>query len=99
MPRSVSAELLDQPAVLFPVRKTWSYIQETPLGSSEKGNLGSAFFTAPNPPFGAVFTYYLKDSIENRRQIRKKAEKKLQEENKPVYYPSWKSIRCPAAPW
>ena len=91
--RQISAELLDQSAVLFPVRKTWSYIPNTPLDSSEKGEQGDAFFTAPNPPFGAVFTYYLKDSIETRRQIRKKAESKLQEENKPVYYPSWESLR------
>ena len=91
--RQISAELLGQSAVLFPVRKTWSYIPDAPLGSSEKGNQGNAFFTAPNPPFGAVFTYYLKDSIETRRQIRKKAESKLQQENKPVYYPSWESLR------
>lgn len=91
--RQVSAELLDQPAVLFPVRKAWSYIPETPLGSSQKGSLGDAFFTAPNPPYGAVFTYYLRDSIETHRQIRKQAERKLQQENKPVYYPSWESLR------
>jgi len=91
--RRISTELVDRPAVLFPVRKAWSYIPETPLGSSEKGSLGDAFFTAPNPPFGAVFTYYLKDSLETRRQIRRQAEHKLQQENKPVYYPSWESLR------
>ncbi len=91
--RQITAELLDQSAVLFPVRKTLSYIPDGPLDSSEKGEQGNAFFTAPNPPFGAVFTYYLKDSIETRRQIRKEAESKLQEENKPVYYPSWESLR------
>jgi len=91
--RQISAEQLAQPALLFPVRKTWSYIPDSPIGSSEKGSQGDAFFTAPNPPFGAVFTYYLKDSVETRRQIRKQAENKLQQEDKAVYYPAWESLR------
>jgi photosystem II stability/assembly factor-like uncharacterized protein len=91
--RQVSSELLNRPAHLFPVKKTWSYIPDGPLGSSKKSNQGDAFFTAPNPPFGAIFTYYLKEGIETRRQIRKQAETKQQQENKPVYYPSWESLR------
>ena len=37
------------------------------------------FYTAPNPPFGAVFTYYLKDEIKTRKKQRQEAEKKLAE--------------------
>ena len=59
--RLVSEQSLEQPATLFPVRDAWWYIPRRPLGGGEKANQGTDFFMAPNPPFGAVFTYYLKD--------------------------------------
>jgi len=91
--RNISEELLDRDAHLFPVKKALMYIQDSPLGSREKASLGNAFFTAPNPPFGAVFTYYLKDDLKTRRQSRKTQELRLQKEGKPVYYPTWESLR------
>lgn len=91
--RHISEDLLDRDASLFPVKKALLYIQDAPLGSREKATLGDSFFTAPNPPFGAVFTYYLKDDLKSRRQSRKEKELKLQKEAKPVYYPTWESLR------
>ena len=87
--RHISEELLDRDVHLFPVKKALLYIQDSPLGSREKATLGDTFFTAPNPPFGAIFTYYLKDGLKTRRQSRKEQELKLQKEGKPVYYPTW----------
>ncbi|MHC4086748.1 MAG: WD40/YVTN/BNR-like repeat-containing protein [Planctomycetota bacterium] len=69
--RHISEDLLDRDAHLFPVRKALLYIQDSPLGSGEKATLGDAFFTAPNPPFGAVFTYYLKDDLKTRTPDRR----------------------------
>ena len=44
-----------------------------------KSSQGDSFFVAPNPPFGAVFTYYLDQGAENRegtaQGIREKAGK------------------------
>jgi hypothetical protein len=91
--RHISEDLLAKDAHLFPVKKAFLYIQDAPLGSREKATLGDSFFTAPNPPFGAIFTYYLKDELKTRRQARKEKELKLQKEGKPVYYPTWKSLR------
>jgi hypothetical protein len=91
--RQISEDLLAEDAHLFPVKEALMYIQESPLGSREKATLGDAFFTAPNPPFGAVFTYYLKDGLKTRRESRKDQEVKLQKEGKPVYYPTWESLR------
>jgi len=91
--RYISEDLLGKDAHLFPVKRALLYIQDSPLGSGEKATLGDAFFTAPNPPFGAVFTYYLKDDLKTRRQSRKEQELKLQKEAKPVYYPTWESLR------
>ena len=49
---------------------------EGPLGLREKAFQGESFFTAPNPPFGAVFTYYLKDELKTKKKARLDAEKK-----------------------
>ena len=54
---------------------------------------GDNYFTAPNPPFGAIFTYHLGESLTTLRQQRKAAEMKLQREGKPVYYPDWDYLR------
>ena len=38
---------------LCPVRRTWLYVEDRPLGSP-KGSQGDSFFAAENPPYGAV---------------------------------------------
>jgi hypothetical protein len=91
--RHVSEILLKKDAFLFPVKDALLYIQDSPLGWGEKASQGDAFFVAPNPPFGAVFTYYLKNAITTRRQTRKEGELKRQKDGEPVYYPSWESLR------
>jgi hypothetical protein len=52
------------------------------------------YYTADNPPFGAVFTYYLKESLKTLKDKRKAREKKLAKENKPIPYPSWDELRA-----
>jgi len=91
--RHLSEEMLAQEGLLFPVKDAWMYIQADPLGWGEKASQGDAFFTAPNPPFGAVFTYYLRDPLKTRKQLRREAERELRGLAKPVYYPSWDELR------
>ncbi len=88
--RLVNDEVLSREVTLFPVRKAWMYIEEQDFDTRFQGN---AFFAAKNPPFGAVFTYYLKDGLETLRKQRQEAEKKEVEENKPVAYPTWDRLR------
>ena len=45
-------------------------------GLRGKAFQGSAFYTADNPPYGATFTYYLKDTLKTLRQKRQGADKK-----------------------
>ena len=91
--RQVSAELLrDSEFVLFPVRKARLYIPARPLGG-EKGSQGDGFFTAPNPPLGAVFTYHLRDALKTRKQTRKEKETKVKEKGGDNVYPGWDAIK------
>ena len=91
--RGISEQVLEQEAELFPVRDAWWYVPRATLGFSQKASQGGAFFVAPNPPFGAVFTYYLKESIETRKEKRNKEEKKLAKEGGDTPTPGWDALR------
>jgi photosystem II stability/assembly factor-like uncharacterized protein len=94
--RLVREVQLEQEATLFPVKKAWMFIPRSPLGGEGKANQGHSFFAAPNPPFGAVFTYYLKDEIKTRKETRREAEKKIAKDGGDVSYPSWDDLRAEA---
>jgi photosystem II stability/assembly factor-like uncharacterized protein len=91
--REVSGEALEQEAILFPTPPAWAYISSSPLGLKGKSFQGDGFYTAPNPPFGAVFTYYLRDSLETLREKRQKAERRIRDRGDDVFYPSWDELR------
>jgi len=72
--RSISAEALDSEALLFGSRDALWYMEEHPLGFDDGGSLGDGHYRAENPPFGAVFTYYLAEGLQTMAQIRQAAE-------------------------
>jgi photosystem II stability/assembly factor-like uncharacterized protein len=95
--RQVSASQLQKQATLFPVRDALWYIPKLPLGDFEvhgKGSQGDAYFVAPNPPFGATFTYYLSEEIKTGHERRRDDEKALAEAGEDTPYPGWDAIRA-----
>ncbi|MCH8963062.1 MAG: glycosyl hydrolase, partial [Bacteroidetes bacterium] len=92
--RDLDEDLIAQEAHLFPIKKAWMYVQDAPLAGDEKAFQGASFYTAPNPPFGATFTYYLKESLKTRKQVRQDEEGKLAKENQDVFYPSWDDLKA-----
>jgi photosystem II stability/assembly factor-like uncharacterized protein len=92
--RSASAQALESEAQLFPVKPAWMYIPTHPFGLKDKSFFGEAFYSAPNPPFGAVFTYYLKEEIKSRRKTRQDAEKDLVKKGEDVFYPTWEALKA-----
>lgn len=91
--REIDSELIKKEAHIFSLRKTLMYMPATPVGGDGKGFQGSSWYTAENPPFGAAFTWYLKDEIDDLKKSRRDAEKKLEKEGKPVAYPSFEEMR------
>ncbi len=91
--RDLTPSLLQEKGALFPVRKAWMFIPSTPLGLPGKSSEGDSYYTAPNPPFGAVFTYYLKDSLETLKEKRQKEEKKIEKKGGDNAYPPWSELR------
>ena len=77
-------------------QKAQAYVPSLPLGLREKGFQGESFYTAPNPPFGAVFTYYLKDEIRTKKKARWEAEKEAAKKGAPLAYPSRDELRAEA---
>lgn len=76
--REVTEQKLKQEAALYSTRKAWWYIPRSHLSfDEEKGSLGASHYVAPNPEFGAVFTYYLKDDLQSKKAIRQATEKPL----------------------
>jgi hypothetical protein len=92
--RAVSGEALAKDAVLFPVKNALMYIESTPLGGGGKAVQGETFFTAPNPPFGATFTFYLKESFKTLKDKRRDAEKEVEKKGEKVPYPTLEQLRA-----
>lgn len=76
--RDLTPELLNNEVAVFPVAPALSYLQTDPIGLKGKGFQGETYFTAQNPPFGAVFTYYLKEKYKTKTEVRHEAEEKAQ---------------------
>ena len=55
---------------------------------------GEGLYAAPNPPFGAVFTYYLKEEIKGRKKKRQDQEKEIAKKGGDVPYPSWEDLKA-----
>jgi photosystem II stability/assembly factor-like uncharacterized protein len=92
--RYLGPENLKKEAAIAPIKKALLYIPSAPLAGGEKAYQGAGFYTAPNPPFGATFTYYLKDSLKTRKASRREKEEKLDRDRKDVPYPSWEELKA-----
>ena len=93
--RELSANLLKNETVLFPVRKARWYVPRRPLGCRDPGCAGSqgdSYYIAPNPDFGATFTYYLPKAIQTGQEARRETEKEREKENQNVTFASWDTI-------
>lgn len=82
-------------AMLLPVKQTPMFIPvEKFMGGEGPGFFGARYFTAPNPPHGAVFTYWLKDGLKTAREQRQEREKALVKKGEDVPFPSWDALRA-----
>lgn len=90
--RDISSAIKNKANTLFSVRDTWWYIPSVPMQAKGKPSQGTTSFGAKNPPFGAVFTYYLSDVPETAKTERKNSEKALREKNANIPFPGWEQL-------
>jgi len=94
--RQSKSDSIEQTAALYPVKDSLLYIERHPLGGPKKGYQGDAFFTADNPPYGAVFTAYLKEKLKTKKEKRQEAEKDAAKKNQTLPYPANDELRTEA---
>lgn len=88
--RDITAASLEQQAMLYTPRDAWWYIPRPHLSfNSGKGSQGDSHFVAPNPDFGAIFTYYLKESLPTRKALRQASEKNKSGD---IPFPGWDEL-------
>jgi len=81
--------ITEKKAHIFDIPEADMYIME-----GGKYGQGSMFFTADNPPFGALFTYYLDEVPKTLRSMRHEKEKELFENKEPIPMPSREELRA-----
>src|SRR6202023_3410697 len=81
------------PSGVYAVKDALLYIERHPLGGPKKGFQGEAFYTADNPPYGAVFTAYLKEKVKTKKEKRQDAEKDAGKKNKAPPSPTNDQLR------
>ncbi|MBO6621639.1 MAG: hypothetical protein JJ892_00550 [Balneola sp.] len=84
--RNIDEETLNQDAVLFQSRDVFWY-----LPRNVEIDPGASFYTADNPPHGAVFTYYLKEGYSTLESARKEKEDDLKNDED-VSFPGWDAL-------
>ena len=90
--RSFSEETLNEDFVIFPIKPALRYIPDDRLGGV-RGSQGNALYVAENPPFGATFTYYLREGVKTRKAKRKEQEAKTKKAGGDNKYPGWDELR------
>ncbi|MDX2246535.1 MAG: glycosyl hydrolase [Bacteroidia bacterium] len=92
--RNLSEETFKKEANIFPIKDALLFVEYSPLGGRGKSFQGASLYTADNPPVGAVFTYFLKDSPKTLKQIRKDREKEAEKAGESVKYPTFEEMRA-----
>ncbi len=87
--RELNKTTLAKDAYIFPVKNALLYNQ-----TGDRYGQGARYFKAPNPDFGAAFTYYIKDVPKTLQEERREKEKKLFKDGKPIPQPDDAVLRA-----
>jgi photosystem II stability/assembly factor-like uncharacterized protein len=88
--RELSEEALaDNEVLLFPTREALRYTEKR----NRQGSRGDGFWTADNPPYGAVFTYWLRDGLKTAQEVRTEAEKEARKNESDPPLPTMAELR------
>ncbi|MDH5475314.1 MAG: glycosyl hydrolase, partial [Cyclobacteriaceae bacterium] len=87
--REFKVEMLKKEASLFKVKPAYWYIENEAIYGR-----GDAEYAAKNPPFGAVFAYFLPEKVKSLKEIRQEKEKALIKNNSEIVFPGWDAIEA-----
>ncbi|MFK7925647.1 MAG: glycosyl hydrolase [Bacteroidia bacterium] len=92
--RDLSRAVKESSSTLFSVRDAWWYLPSVPMQAKGMPSQGSSSYRAENPPFGALFTYYLPNFPQTAKAERQEEEKALRKEQVDVPFPGWEALRA-----
>jgi hypothetical protein len=82
--------------VLFPVRDAWWFVPWQPGQAPGRPELGTDDFTTPNPPHGALFSYWLREAPTTAREARQAREKVLRDQGADTPFPGFETLNAEA---
>ncbi len=88
--RALTPQVLQAEAALLPIARSPLFVPSSP----DPGWQGARFWTADNPPSGAVITYHLRDALRSREAARQQAERAAARRGEDVNYPTWDTLRA-----
>jgi hypothetical protein len=88
--RALTPQLLEAEAALLSIARTPLFVSSSP----DPGWQGARFWTADNPPAGAMITYHLRDALRTLRAQRQQAERAAARRGEDVFYPAWDALRA-----
>lgn len=91
--REIAAGALAAEGALFPVRDAWWFVPSQPGQATGRPEKGTDDFTTPNPPMGALLTYYLKEAPTTAKEARQASEKTLREKGADTPFPGFEQLR------
>ncbi len=92
--RDLSSTTMAASAKLFPSRTAYLYAESSPLGLPGGSFQGAGQYVAENPPYGALITYYLKESIVSRKAKRREADAAAAKKGADANFPSWEALKA-----
>lgn len=92
--RELSKEKLAADGQIFSVKDGLMYIERSPMGRQGNAFQGHNFYRANNPPIGATFTYFTKESNLSLKQQRQQREKELRKAGAEIRYPTYEELRA-----
>lgn len=92
--RALKPDVIASPARLFPARTAYQYVESMPLGLPGASFQGAGHYMADNPPFGAVFTYYLKDALKSKKVLRQEADAAAAKAGRDASFPPWDALKA-----
>ncbi|MBV6647879.1 MAG: glycosyl hydrolase, partial [Cyclobacteriaceae bacterium] len=90
--RDLAATTLQKEAEIFAVRDAYAFEYKYQLGLPGKSFQGDDFYIGDNLGSEAIFTYYLKDEVKKREELRRDEEKKAKESGRSNSYPSYEAL-------
>jgi photosystem II stability/assembly factor-like uncharacterized protein len=92
--RSNANKVAGEKATMFPIKDAWSFFPEQKWGNGRKGFAGADFYSADNPKFGAAISFYLKDGVKTRQQVRQAKEADIKKKGGDNNYPTWDEFKA-----